>query len=59
MSIDEPDDILKGLRSVEKVWMSHGDTVESLPEGFEVLARTENCPVAAFRHKKKMIYGLQ
>jgi GMP synthase (glutamine-hydrolysing) len=43
----------------EKVWMSHGDTVFKMPEEFEVLAHTENCPVAAFRHKKKPIYGLQ
>ena len=59
VNIDEPDEILKGLKSVEKVWMSHGDTVQSLPEGFEVLAHTENCPVAAFRHKEKALYGLQ
>ena len=59
ISIDKPDEILKGLKSIEKVWMSHGDTVQSLPEGFEVLAHTENCPVAAFRHKERMLYGLQ
>ena len=39
--------------------MSHGDTVCSLPADFESLAHTENCPVAAFRHKQKPIYGLQ
>ena len=39
--------------------MSHGDTVFSLPKDFEELAHTENCPVAAFRHKTKPIYGLQ
>ena len=39
--------------------MSHGDTVYALPPDFEVLAHTENCPVAAFRHKQKPIYGLQ
>ena len=59
VSIDKPDEILRGLKSIEKVWMSHGDTVQSLPEGFEVLAHTENCPVAAFRHKERMLYGLQ
>jgi len=50
---------LKGLSEKEKVWMSHGDTVFKMPEEFEVLAHTENCPVAAFRHKEKPIYGLQ
>jgi len=57
--IDKPVGVLKSLGEKEKVWMSHGDTVFSLPPDFEVLAHTENCPVAAFRHKTKPIYGLQ
>jgi GMP synthase (glutamine-hydrolysing) len=57
--INKPVGVLKGLNKKEKVWMSHGDTVFSLPHNYEVLAHTENCPVAAFRHKKKPIYGLQ
>jgi GMP synthase (glutamine-hydrolysing) len=57
--IDKRDRILKNHQRVEKVWSSHGDTVLSLPEDFEVLAHTKNCPVAAFRHKKKPIYGVQ
>jgi GMP synthase (glutamine-hydrolysing) len=57
--IDKRDRILKNHQRVEKVWASHGDTVLSLPEDFEVLAHTKNCPVAAFRHKKKPIYGVQ
>jgi len=59
VTIDKPVDILKGLGRTEKVWMSHGDTVQSLPEGFEILAHSENCPVAAYRHKEKAIFGLQ
>ena len=39
--------------------MSHGDTVMAPPPEFEALAHTDNCPVAAFRHKSKPIYGLQ
>jgi len=58
-TIDKPVGVLEGLGEEEKVWMSHGDTVFALPPNFEVLAHTENCPVAAFRHKKKPIYGLQ
>ena len=50
---------MEGLSQKEKVWMSHGDTVFALPDDFESLAHTENCPVAAFRHKNKPIYGLQ
>jgi GMP synthase (glutamine-hydrolysing) len=57
--IDKPVGVLKGLGKKEKVWMSHGDTVFTMPAEFEVLAHTENCPVAAFRHKQKPVYGLQ
>lgn len=59
VSIDNPVGVLKGLSKKEKVWMSHGDTVFSIPVDYEVLAHTEDCPVAAFRHKTKPIYGLQ
>jgi GMP synthase (glutamine-hydrolysing) len=59
VSIDKPVGILEGLSDKEKVWMSHGDTVMTAPPEFESLAHTENCPVAAFRHKTKPIYGLQ
>ncbi|NWF87705.1 glutamine-hydrolyzing GMP synthase [Candidatus Bathyarchaeota archaeon] len=57
--INKPIGVLKELNKREKVWMSHGDTVFSMPAEFEVLAHTENCPVAAFRHKHKPLYGLQ
>ncbi|PIP46420.1 MAG: glutamine-hydrolyzing GMP synthase [Deltaproteobacteria bacterium CG23_combo_of_CG06-09_8_20_14_all_51_20] len=42
-----------------KVWMSHGDRVEKMPEGFEILATSKNSPVAAMADKKRKIYGLQ
>jgi GMP synthase (glutamine-hydrolysing) len=59
VTIDKPVGVLKDLGGKEKVWMSHGDTVFAMPPEFEVLAHTENCPVAAFRQKEKPIYGLQ
>jgi GMP synthase (glutamine-hydrolysing) len=59
VTIDKPVGVLEGLSEKEKVWMSHGDTVFALPKEYESLAHTENCPVAAFRHKQKPIYGLQ
>ncbi len=59
VTIDRPVGVLKGLEKKERVWMSHGDTVFSIPPEYDVLAHTENCPVAAFGHKKKPIYGLQ
>ncbi|MCW4004293.1 MAG: glutamine-hydrolyzing GMP synthase [Candidatus Bathyarchaeota archaeon] len=59
VAIDKPVGVLEGLKEKEKVWMSHGDTVFTPPPDYEALAHTENCPVAAFRHKTKPIYGLQ
>ncbi|MCX8171703.1 MAG: glutamine-hydrolyzing GMP synthase [Candidatus Bathyarchaeota archaeon] len=51
--------VLEGLSLREKVWMSHSDAVYDLPKEYEVLAYTENCPIAAFKHKSKPIFGVQ
>ena len=51
--------LLEGLSSTQQVWMSHGDKVEELPEGFRRLADSENCPVAAMAHKKQPYFGIQ
>jgi len=59
VTINKAVDVLKGLNKQERVWMSHGDTVYEVPNEFEVLAHTGNCPVAAFKHREKPIYGLQ
>lgn len=40
-----------------QVWMSHGDRVNVLPEGFEVYATSENAPFAAFGNEAKNYYG--
>ena len=42
-----------------KVWMSHGDRVELLPEGFESIAASRNAPLAGMADVKRRIYGLQ
>ncbi len=57
--IDKPEGILKGLNRTERVWMSHSDTVTRIPDDYEILAHTQNSPIAAYRHKTKHIYGLQ
>lgn len=43
----------------QPVWMSHGDRIEALPPGFEVLARSPNSPVAAMGDPARGYYGLQ
>ncbi|GHT89854.1 GMP synthase [glutamine-hydrolyzing] [Betaproteobacteria bacterium] len=42
-----------------KVWMSHGDSVTQLPPGFENLAATSACPIAAMMDAKRQFYGVQ
>ena len=41
------------------VWMSHGDKVVELPEGFDVIAETDSCPIAGMAHREKPWYGIQ
>jgi GMP synthase (glutamine-hydrolysing) len=58
-TIDVPIGILKGMGERENVWMSHTDCVLTVPDDYEVLAHTDSCPVAAYRHRSKPIFGLQ
>lgn len=54
--------LLGGLVSGEnqlKVWMSHGDRVEVLPEGFEPIASSRNAPLAGMADAQRHIYGVQ
>lgn len=41
------------------VWMSHGDKVVAMPEGFELIASTESCPIAGICNTTKKLYGIQ
>jgi GMP synthase (glutamine-hydrolysing) len=45
--------------STYQVWMSHGDRVIAIPEGFEVIADTAGAPFAAIADEKRKIYGVQ
>ncbi len=52
-------DLFRGIPDASHVWVSHGDSVEKLPDGFEVLGATHDCAVAAMRHPGKRMYGVQ
>lgn len=41
------------------VWMSHGDKVTAIPEGFVTVASTDSCPFAIMAHEEKRFYGVQ
>jgi len=51
--------LLAPLADRSRVWMSHGDTVTTLPAGFATLARTERCAVAAIGDIQRRLYGVQ
>lgn len=51
--------LFAGLASPLDVWMSHGDRIEALPEGFVPLAHSENSPIAAMADQARRLYGLQ
>jgi GMP synthase (glutamine-hydrolysing) len=51
--------LFAGLASTLDVWMSHGDRVEAIPEGFRLLAESENTPFAAMGDDARHWYGLQ
>jgi GMP synthase (glutamine-hydrolysing) len=51
--------LLDGVPEESRVWMSHGDSVVTLPHGYRALASTARCHVAAMGNPKKKIYGVQ
>ncbi|MDF7799108.1 glutamine-hydrolyzing GMP synthase [Pontiellaceae bacterium B1224] len=59
MTIKKDSPLFKGLAPDIQVWMSHGDKVENMPEGFEVVAESDNCPLAAIQNLDRNIYGVQ
>ena len=56
---DISDEINSEGHSLLNVWMSHGIEVTKLPENFELIASTENCPIAGFANNSKNYFGLQ
>lgn len=59
LETSRPSPLFKDIAASTQVWMSHGDAVEKMPAGFQVDAGTDNCPIAAFSHPEKKIYGVQ
>jgi GMP synthase (glutamine-hydrolysing) len=51
--------LFHGLPAALNVWMSHGDNTEQVPAGFEVLARSDNSPIAGMANAARGIYAIQ
>lgn len=59
LNVLKRDGLLSGIRDREQVWMSHGDRVERVPEGFVVTGSTSNCRVAVMESQEKKWFGIQ
>jgi GMP synthase (glutamine-hydrolysing) len=59
--VKDATDILHGLPVGEEmpVWMSHGDRIETLPDGFKVVGESPNCPAAAVAAPARRFWGVQ
>ena len=51
--------IFAGIPQSSRVWVSHGDSVETLPSGFDVLGATDDCVVAAMGNLERRMFGVQ
>lgn len=57
--VDSANPLFDGIDVGETVWMSHGDTITCLPDGFKVIASTDDVPCAAFSGNDRRIWGVQ
>jgi len=57
--IDDPTDLLTNVEDSTTMWMSHGDSVTTMPEGFVLMAHTDNTPCAAIADHQRKLYGVQ
>src|SRR5690606_30660146 len=57
--IEKQSPLLAGVSAGSTVWMSHGDHLTRLPDGYEVIARTSNAPIAAVQATDRPHYGVQ
>lgn len=59
VNVVEDNPLLKGISNNAQMWMSHGDSLSKMPDGFETIANTENAPICAIANIEKRIYGVQ
>jgi GMP synthase (glutamine-hydrolysing) len=58
-TVDHHNELLKEISLDSQVWMSHADTIASIPDTFEVIASTPSVKIAAFKKKGERVYGIQ
>lgn len=57
--VNNENPLLKGISLNSQVWMSHGDTISSIPDHFEVISSTDSVEVAAYQIKGTQTFGIQ
>lgn len=57
--VDDAGDLFQHIPEESIVWMSHGDHIKELPPDYDIIGHTDNARVAAVRHAKKPIFGVQ
>ncbi len=59
LTLTKESSIFKDVPEEQVVWMSHGDLVTAAPPGFDVIATSPGCPVAAMANEERKLYGVQ
>jgi GMP synthase (glutamine-hydrolysing) len=59
LNIKRRQGVFEGIHTKSQCWMSHGDSIQRLPNGFTISANTENTAVAAAAHRNKRLIGVQ
>ncbi len=59
LTVKDGGGIFQGIEKETTCWMSHGDSIQALPAGFQATAVTDNTPVAAAENREKRFYGFQ
>jgi GMP synthase (glutamine-hydrolysing) len=57
--IDRDSGLLNDLSENTQVWMSHGDTISKIPEGYKIIGSTRDVEVAAYKSSSENLYGIQ
>jgi len=58
-TVDTTNPLFKGFEQNSQVWMSHGDTITAIPDGFEVIGSTNDVKNAAFASTKQPVWAVQ
>jgi GMP synthase (glutamine-hydrolysing) len=59
VSLTSDDPLFSGIEREQPVWMSHGDSISRLPEGFHATAQTDSTPYAGLEDASRNLYGIQ